>query len=211
MPSWWRTLFTPPEDYVDTGGPVLVASSLPKHDVVAENKCYEVTVVGAAVERDVPRRRLELAVRQGPFKIMVAAYGGDPDYQAWKALVPGEIIRLYGSLQNWNGQMQMTGPVLVPIQCGQIYPMYGRQRYQYWHRVDQCLGAPPNDIDGDLGVAGLPSERELLQAAKLQTDQLWKVFIAAHRAASVEEGTRGQRALRRLHTIIDGKGGNQGE
>jgi hypothetical protein len=174
-----------------------------KHDVVAGTVCLDLEVIQRAVHERIPKPRVELKVRQGPFHLTLVTYRDkDDDVAMWNNLQPGDLITAQGELQNWNGKLLMVTPYLAARDCEVVWPIYERNSLARWGQIGVALQVPDQALRTALQASGYDSEAALLEAAGIKSDSLLKVLRAGHRPASLEEASRGQRAICRLANRI---------
>ncbi|MBS4019873.1 MAG: hypothetical protein KGZ68_16760 [Dechloromonas sp.] len=198
-----RILLEAPTTYLLLQPRVNVGRVMAKHDVVAGTVCLDVVVIQRAVHERIPKPRVELQVRQGPFHLTLVTYRDkEDDVAMWNGLQPGELITVQGELQNWNGKLLMVTPYLAARDCEAVWPIYERNSLVRWSQIGVALQVPDQSLQKVLQASACDTEAALLEAAGIKSDSLLKVLRAGHRPASLEEASRGQRAINRLAHLI---------
>lgn len=207
--SWREPLLCLPRDYLDYSTVSTLKEALPRADIVSEPRQFRLIVSETAALLTQPKKRLILNATDGMLvvKLVIFVVPG-VDVPMWKDLEVGAKIMVRGTLQNWGGHLQITGPTMIdPAMVGKIIPVYEKRRgvvaegaihdasrYAIAHHLDDTVAHIIESMPG-------MSEQDILLRAKLKTDRIANILTAAHAPASVEEGMRGRAAMRRLAAL----------
>ncbi len=207
--SWREPLLCLPKDYLDYSTVSTLKDAVPRTDIVSEVRQFRLVVSEQAVTVSQPKKRLILSATDGMLVVkLVILVDPGVDVVAWKDLDVGARIMVRGTLQNWGGHLQITGPTLIdPAMIGRVVPVYEKRRgivadgaiytatrHALEHHLEDTVAHIVESMPGT-------SEQDILLRAKLKTDRIANILTAAHTPTSVEEGERGRAAMRRLAAL----------
>lgn len=207
--EWHEPLMCLPKSFLDYSKVSTLKHALPHADVVADLCLFALVVTESACIVSQPKKRLILNATDGMLAVKIVVFiHPNVDVDAWKALEKGARFYVRGQLQNWNGTLQMVGPVFVPQQLiGSVLPVYDKRRgvvadgaiYEAtrFALVNHLNASVSHLIDSFQGL----TEQAILDRAKLKAQSLGVILQAAHAPSSVEEGERGRLAMRRLAAL----------
>lgn len=207
--SWQEPLLCLPKQYQDFSKVSTLKQALPKNDIVADTRLFNLLVSERATIIAHPKKRLFLTATDGMLsvKIVVFIHPG-VDVQIWKALKVGDRVCIRGQLQNWNGRLQITGPVHMDATLiGTVHPEYFKRRgvvadgaiyeatrHALQHHLDDTIQFILKSFHG-------LSEQEILTRCHVRSRCLQSVLLAAHQPASLEEGEEAIKAMRRMAAL----------
>jgi ATP-dependent DNA helicase RecG len=207
--AWHEPLLCLPKSFLDFSQVATLKQALPRADVVSESHLFTLVVTEKACIVSQPKKRLILNATDGMLavKIVVFIHPGI-DVAAWKELEEGKKFHVRGSLQNWNGILQMVSPDLIePRMIGTVVPVYEKRRGvvadgAIYDATRHALEHHFEDTIKNLIASfhGL-SEPDILSRARLKAPTIAVILKAAHAPSSEDEGLRGLAAMRRLAAL----------
>lgn len=207
--AWHEPLLCLPKSFLDFSQVATLKQALPRADVVSESHLFTLVVTEKACIVSQPKKRLILNATDGMLavKIVVFIHPGI-DVAAWKELEEGKKFHVRGSLQNWNGMLQMVSPDLIePKMIGTVVPVYEKRRGvvadgAIYDATRHALEHHFEDTIKNLIASfhGL-SEPDILRRARLKAPTIAVILKAAHAPSSEDEGLRGLAAMRRLAAL----------
>lgn len=207
--AWHEPLLCLPKSFLDFSQVATLKQALPRADVVSESHLFTLVVTEKACIVSLPKKRLILNATDGMLavKIVVFIHPGI-DVAAWKELEEGKKFHVRGSLQNWNGMLQMVSPDLIePKMIGTVVPVYEKRRGvvadgAIYDATRHALEHHFEDTIKNLIASfhGL-SEPDILRRARLKAPTIAVILKAAHAPSSEDEGLRGLAAMRRLAAL----------
>ena len=154
-------------------------------------------------------KRIILTATDGLYSVRLVIFDvNGPDIAKWKALVPGDIVHLVGSIRYWEGNPQIAGPALVSSALvGRILPVYEKKRGVVADGAifDATRFALANHLQETVaylvGCYHGMTEQEIIAQTRLKARSIELVLRAAHEPSSEENGARGLTAMRRLAAL----------
>lgn len=207
--AWHEPLLCLPKEYRDYSKFRTLKQAIAEASLVSVRQLFALIVTERPVIVSQPKKRLIISATDGMLtvKIVVFVVPG-VDIAPLKTLTVGERFHVEGSLQNWNGTLQMVGPTLIPPEMiGTVTPIYEKRRGVVAdgaifdatrHALAHHL---PDTIAHLIGSFPRLSETDILRRAKLKAPSIEVILRAAHAPTSEDEGLRGLAALRRLAAV----------
>ena len=213
--SWPEVLLCAPighEDYaavsslkhaIDTGG--------------LENRTrhlFALVVTSEPTVIESPKKRVCLSATDGRLVVkIVFFYSHNEEAEPWLKLSVGQRIIIKAPLQAWGSSLQIVYPVIVDEGLiGRTVPVYAKQRAVLADGVlfEATRHALKNHLQESVDLLiskfdGL-TEKTILERARIESDSLESVLLAAHQPNTVCQGTWGIAALRQLAalSIVEG-------
>ena len=207
--AWHEPLLCLPKEFRDYSKVRTLKQAITEDTLVSVRHLFALVVTEKPVILSQPKKRLILSATDGMLtvKIVVFVVPG-VDIAPLKALTVGERFHVEGTLQNWNGTLQMVGPTLIPpTVIGNVIPIYEKRRGvvadgAIFEATRHALAQHLPDTIAHL-IASFPSlsETEMLRRAKLKASSIEVILRATHAPTSEDEGQRGLAALRRLAAL----------
>lgn len=207
--AWHEPLLCLPKNILDYSKTSTLKQALPRHDVVAEPRLFTLVISEAAVIVSQPKKRIILTATDGMLAVQVVIFVVQGvDVSMWKEMPVGARINLHGTLQNWGGNLQITGPILVDSSLvGKVLPVYERRRGivadgAIYAATRHALAHHLQDTIKHLidSFHGIP-EPQILRLAKLNAPSIEVILRAAHTPQSEDEAIRGIAGMRRLAAL----------
>jgi len=148
--------------------------------------------------------RIVLSAADGLLSVRIVIFvraGVDVPY--WKSLNIGERLFLFGSLQMWEGRLQMTGPEPIPHRLvGAVRPEYAGRRGVVSAKVvraavELALHDIPATVRYLAGQLRL-SDAQIIKRARLTTPSLAALLRAVHCPRSIRQAEVAMSEARRL-------------
>lgn len=200
-----QALLCVPRGYLDYTETVMLRDALPRDGINGGDRLFSLMCSSPARLHAQPKKRFVLTATDGVMEVKIVVFlqaGVDIDF--WKALEIGQRFHVHGTLQNWNGNLQITGPSLVyPNQVGRLIPLYQGKRGVVsadtvqksvtiaMRRLEDAVNHVISHFDG-------LSEKTILDHAGLTVPGLCTLLTSLHRPESLEEGEVAQVEARRL-------------
>ncbi len=207
--TWQEPLLCLPKAFHDFTAIATLKQALPQSDVVSKPMVFTLIVSEKAVTLKLPKKRLILTATDGMLSVKIVVYvDSASNLSSWRSFRAGDKIHVRGTLQNWNGMLQVTDPILVaPGQIGKVVPVYEVRRgvvtegaiYDATrHALEHHL---PDTIQHLVDSFHGPGEQQILAMAQMEGVSLEAILRAAHSPSSEEEGFQAMVAMRQLAAV----------
>lgn len=200
-----QALLCVPRNYLDFSSVSSLKDGLPKNGISTGPRLYSLICSVTALLETEPKRRFVLAATDGMLSVQLVIFlGAGVDVDFWRQLRIGSRFFVYGSLQNWGGNLQMTSPILVDgHQVGKMIPTYQGKRGVISAETIQTsvqLALPKIDWTVNRIIVhfdGL-SESEIIEQGMLAIPGLKALLLSLHKPESLEEGVAAIAEARKL-------------
>jgi ATP-dependent DNA helicase RecG len=208
--AWHEPLLCLPQSFLEFSKPCPLREAINRmREQPGVAQTLNLLVSEKAQMLEQPRKRLVLYATDGMYKLKIVIFiVPGVDVPSWKRLQEGSRIHIRGTLQIYNDALQFTNPTLIdPAMIGKTLPVYETRRgvvakgaifnatrYAIKHHMSQTVQHLVESFNG-------LSEQEILRKAHLRAAGIVSVLRAAHTPGTLDEGLRGQAAMRRMAAL----------
>jgi len=199
-----QALLCLPSGFTDFTTTSPLGDALPTNEGATTPRLFSVVASERATIHDGAKTRIVLAATDGlqSVRIVIFVVGG-VDVSYWKSLNIGERLFLFGSLQMWEGRLQITGPTPIPHRLvGAVRPEYTGRRGVVSAKVvraavELALHDIPATVRYVVGRLRL-SEAQIIKRARLTTPSLAALLRAVHCPRNIRQAEAAMSEVRRL-------------